>query len=116
MTTPRVVLALMVGAALVALSGCAAPAPDTTPVDLRASPTAARDRLLQQSRASDRVITALAPADQPGCSAAVAVAPLPICHLLRPGTNLASVGTHIGFYARTTLPWAWISLHLTSCP
>ena len=73
MRTPRVVLALLVGVALVAVSGCAAPAPDTTPVDLRASPTDARDRLLQQSRASDRVVTALAPADQPGCSAAVAV-------------------------------------------
>ncbi|MEQ1736385.1 MAG: serine hydrolase [Rhodoglobus sp.] len=65
-------VAVLLGGALVAaLAGCAV-APDRETPGTPISGTLARDRIAEQSVRSDEAIASLVPADQPGCSAAVA--------------------------------------------
>jgi CubicO group peptidase (beta-lactamase class C family) len=68
----RRVALLLVAASVVLLAGCAV-APDRETLGAPVSGTMIRDRVAELSERSDEAIASQVPADQPGCSAAVAV-------------------------------------------
>lgn len=65
--------ALLVGAVIALLAGCAVAPPGRGDGGTPASVALAREQLAQRSLLSDEAVTALVPGTEPGCSAAVAV-------------------------------------------
>jgi CubicO group peptidase (beta-lactamase class C family) len=67
----RIASALLAGACLVALAGCAAPFPTRLPPTTDFAQKRSADALADRVARSDDAVTHLVPADGPGCSAAV---------------------------------------------